>query len=63
MNKYKVLGITLLVIFAMLVLGEILSGTYLHFGGKSVGYYLGYFTARVALLVAGVLFFRKGSKN
>lgn len=63
METKKIIGITLLMLFAMFVLGGILNGTYLDFGGKHIGYYVGHFTALGALLIPGILCIKKSDKK
>ena len=55
MKKNKTLGIILLVLFGLAILGGIGNGDFANFGGKHIGYYVGYFSVMGALLVFGIL--------
>ncbi len=63
MGTNKIIGITLIMIFGLLVLGGILNGTYLSFADKHIGYWAGHFTALAVFLVLGIMFIRKDSKK
>ena len=55
MKKNKIIGIVLLVLFAMAVLGGIANGTFANLGNENIGFYIGFFGGMAALLIFGIL--------
>ena len=63
MDENKAIGLVFLCIFVLALFGCISNGTFADLSSKSFSYYLGFFSALIAVLSVGLMFLFKKSKK